>query len=513
MNRLTFICAGTTDQQLLTVRAVDALKRADRVVADPGTESLLAGLVRSDADVAVVDGTLAQRKKAIATAVKEAAQTVRLIAGDPVLDGVLALELQALAGTAHIDVVPGISTAAAGAAFSGISLTAGKSRELRVLDANDTQIDWSQYVEARTTLVITRGADNASVIMKKLESAGRDSETPFRIIRGIGSTEQRTVTGTLGDAAAVISAARHSGDGVIIVGESVGTAVDWFEHKPLFGWQILLPRTKDSLDGLDTELRMFGATTTQVATLSVEPPRTPQAMEKAISGVAGGRFGWIVFTCANSFNAVWDKLREYGLDARAFAGVQLAAVGEDTLAAMETKGLAVDMQAVANTTDLLEVFPDPVRGDERVNRVLIPRADIATESLASGLTELGWEVEEVTAFRTVRSAPPESTIRDAIKAGGFDAVVFTSSATVRNLIGIAGKPHAQSLVACIGPQTAKTAEEHGLEVDVIAGEPTHAALIEALISRAFDLQAEAFASGQTQWRPSKRRSTPRRKAK
>ena len=513
MNRLTFICAGTTDQQLLTVRAVDALKRADGVVADPGTESLLTGLVREDAEVAIVDGTLAQRKKAIATAVKQSANTVRLIAGDPVLDGVLALELHALAGSAHIDVVPGISTAGAGAAFSGISLTAGKSRELRVLDANDTQIDWTQCIDPRTTLVITRGADNASVVLKKLVTAGRDPETPFRIIRDIGSTKQRTVVGNLGDAATAIAAARHSGDGLIIVGDTVGTAVDWFEHKPLFGWQILMPRTKDSLDVLESELRSFGATITQVATLSVEPPRTPQAMEKAISGVAGGRFGWIVFTCANSFNAVWDKLREYGLDARAFAGVHLAAVGNDTVDAMATKGLAVDLQPVANTTDLLDMFPDPVLGDERVNRVLIPRADIATESLASGLTELGWEVEEVTAFRTVRSAPPEAAIRDAIKAGGYDAVVFTSSATVRNLIGIAGKPHAQSMIACIGPQTAKTAEEHGLDVDVIASEPTHIALVEALITRAFDLQAEAFASGQTQWRPSKRRSTPRRKAK
>lgn len=513
MNRLTFICAGTTDQQLLTIRAVDALKKADCVVADPGTESMLDGIIGVDAEVVIVDGTLAQRKKAIVTAVKQSPNTVRLIAGDPVLDGVLALELHALAGTAHIDVVPGISTAGASAAFSGISLTAGKSRELRVLDANDTQIDWSQCVDDRTTLVITRGADNASVVVKKLLAAGRDPETPFRIIRDAGTTRQRSVTGVLGDATTAINSARHSGDGIIVIGETAGTAVDWFEHKPLFGWQVLMPRTKDPLDALDAELRAFGATTTQVATLSVEPPRTPQAMEKAISGVAGGRFGWIVFTCANSFNAVWEKLREYGLDARAFAGVQLAAVGDDTVEAMSAKGLSVDLQPVSTTTDLLDTFPDPVRGEERVNRVLIPRADIATESLASGLSEFGWEVEEVTAFRTVRSAPPEAMVRDAIKSGGFDAVVFTSSATVRNLIGIAGKPHAQSLVACIGPQTAKTAEEHGLTVDVIAAEPTQLALVEALVSRALDLQAEAFASGQTQWRPSKQRSAVRRKAK
>ena len=513
MNRLTFICAGTTDPQLLTVRAIDALRSAKRIVADPDTTSLLDGIVQRDVDIAVVDGTLAQRKKAIATAVNQASHTVRLIAGDPILDGVLALELQALAGAAYIDVVPGITTASSSAAFSGISLTAGKAREVRVLDANDTHIDWAQCADPRATLIITRGADNATAIFKKLIAAGRDESTPFRIVRAIGSSDQRSVTGELGDAAAAISAAGHSGDGVIIVGDAVHASVDWFESKALFGWQVLMPRTKDPLDLLDGELRAHGAETTQVATLSVEPPRTPQQMEKAITGVAGGRFGWIVFTCANSFNAVWDKAREYGLDARAFAGVHLAAVGDDTAIAMQARGLAADLAVGNSTADLLDVFPDPIRGEENVNRVLIPRADIATETLAAGLIELGWEVEEVTAFRTVRSAPPAEHIRDAIKTGGYDAVVFTSSATVRNLIGIAGKPHTQTLVACIGPQTAKTAEEHGLRVDVVAEEPTHASLVETLVERGFALQAEAAEAGHANWRPTKRRAAARRKAK
>ena len=41
-----------------------------------------------------------------------------------------------------------------------------------------------------------------------------------------------------------------------------------------------------------------------------------------------------------------------------------------------------------------------------VDRVLLPRADIATETLAAGLRERGWEIDDVTAYRTVRAAPP-----------------------------------------------------------------------------------------------------------
>jgi uroporphyrinogen III methyltransferase/synthase len=80
----------------------------------------------------------------------------------------------------------------------------------------------------------------------------------------------------------------------------------------------------------------------------------------------------------------------------------------------------------------------------------------------------------------VRAAPPPAEIRDAIKSGGFQAVCFTSSSTVRNLVGIAGKPHAKTVVACIGPQTAATAREFGLRVDVLPETATVPALIEAL---------------------------------
>src|SRR4028119_2016135 len=75
-----------------------------------------------------------------------------------------------------------------------------------------------------------------------------------------------------------------------------------------------------------------------------------------------------------------------------------------------------------------------------IDRVFLPRADIATETLAPGLLERGWEADDVTAHRTVRAAPPAALTRDAIKSGGFDAVLFTSSSTVRNLVGIAGRP-------------------------------------------------------------------------
>ena len=205
-----------------------------------------------------------------------------------------------------------------------------------------------------------------------------------------------------------------------------------------------MPRTKDQAGSVSERLRAYGAVPEEVPTIAVEPPRTPQQMERAVKGLVTGRYQWVAFTSVNAVRAVREKLEEYGLDARAFAGVKVAAVGEQTGRALLDFGIKPDLvpegeqsgEGLAAAWQPYDSVLDPI------NRVLLPRADIATETLVARLNELGWETEDVTAYRTVRAAPPPAPIREAIKGGGFDAVLFTSSSTVRNLIGIAGKPHA-----------------------------------------------------------------------
>jgi uroporphyrinogen III methyltransferase/synthase len=141
---------------------------------------------------------------------------------------------------------------------------------------------------------------------------------------------------------------------------------------------------------------------------------------------------------------------------------------------------------------LLDIFPEYDEVLDPVNRVLLPRADIATETLAEGLRQAGWETDDVTAYRTVRAAPPPPAVREAIKTGGFDAVLFTSSSTVRNLVGIAGKPHGRTVVGVLGPKTAETAREFGLRVDVQPETPELPALIAALAEEATRLKAEGI---------------------
>ena len=311
-------------------------------------------------------------------------------------------------------------------------------------------------------------------------------------------------------------AAKLAGHGLVVVGEVVAQRekLDWFEVKSLFGWRVLIPRTQDHAGAASQLLRGHGAVPVEVPTISVEPPRTPQQIDRAVHGLVSGRYEWIGFTSVNAVRAIREKLQEYGLDARSFAGLKVAAMGDATVASLIEFGVRPDLVPAGEhtTSSLLEDWPAYDSLTDPINRVFLPRADIATDTLVAGLNELGWEVEDVTAFRTVRAAPPAAETREAIKAGGFDAVLFTSSSTVRNLVGIAGKPHHTTVVACIGPQTAKAAEEHGLRVDVLAEVSTIPGLVKALSEPGESLRQASLEAGEATWRPSRRRATARRKA-
>ena len=145
-------------------------------------------------------------------------------------------------------------------------------------------------------------------------------------------------------------------------------------------------------------------------------------------------------------------------------------------------------------------------------RVLVPTADVSVADLVQGLTNLGWEVDEVIAYRTVRAAPPPAEIRERIKTGMFDAVVFTSSSAVRNMIGIAGKPHAASIIAAIGQATAATCVMHGLRVDVVADSPNFESVAEGLARFADARRADRLRQGLPDTKPSQRRRRRRKDA-
>ena len=267
---------------------------------------------------------------------------------------------------------------------------------------------------------------------------------------------------------------------------------------------------------MSARLRRHGAVPEEVPTISVEPPRTPQQMDRALQGLVSGRYLWVAFTSVNAVRAVREKFEEYGLDARAFAGIKVAAVGEQTAAALAAFGVRPDLvpSGEQSVGGLLEDFPEYDSLLDPIDRVFLPRADIATETLAAGLVELGWEVDDVTAYRTVRAAPPPAD--DPRRHQGAAASTRSSSPRPRPCATWSASPASRTpttVIACIGPQTAKTAEEHGLRVDVLRRDAVRggAGRCAGRVRRG---AAAVGARGRARptWRPSQRRGAARRKA-
>ncbi len=512
---VALVGAGPGDEGLLTVRATELLGQAGLVVAPADLTGIAQRHLRPDArltepaDAATTAATLVQ-------AAQDGQLAVRLYGGDPLLNGAAAEATACAQAGVRFEIVPGVPLATAVPAYAGIPLTSDPAGELRVIQAAEV----SRVAYSPATLVVLGADAGPAELGKMLIAAGWPEATPFAITWDGTTSTQQTVVSTLGRIgpdlkAAGVSLANTRGPAIAVIGETVAThsTLSWFETKPLFGWRVLVPRTKEQAAGVSQRLREYGAVPEEVPTIAVEPPRTPQQMERAVKGLVTGRYQWVAFTSVNAVRAVRERFEEYGLDARAFAGVKVAAVGEQTSKALLDFGIRPDLvpEEDQSAEGLAAVWPPYDDVLDPINRVLLPRADIATETLLARLIDLGWEAEDVTAYRTVRAAPPPAPVREAIKGGGFDAVLFTSSSTVRNLVGIAGKPHAVTVIGVIGPQTAKTAAEFGLRVDVTAPKPSMTSLVDAMAEYGAALRAAAEEAGEPVRRPSERRRGARRR--
>jgi uroporphyrinogen III methyltransferase/synthase len=521
---ITFVGSGPGDPNLLTMRARTVLGSATCVFTDPDVPQAVLDMVGIDLppavgpvpqsdpvagedqsvpqsvsagpDIRPALGEPAEVAKILVAEAKSGVDVVRLVAGDPLsVDAVNSEVMVVSKSQLSFEIVPGLPATVAVPTYAGLPLGSTHT----VADVRG-EVDWAALAAAPGPLILTATASHLADAARSLIDFGLSDNTPC-VVTAQGTTcAQRSVESTLqgltdrtplgsGDAAGPLA-----GQLVVTVGRTVTqrSKLNWWESRALYGWTVLVPRTKEQAGDMSDRLIAHGALPIEVPTIAVEPPRSPAQMERAVKGLVDGRYQWVVFTSTNAVRAVWEKIAEFGLDARAFSGVKIACVGEATADRVRAFGISPELvpSGEQSSLGLLDEFPEYDSIFDPVNRVLLPRADIATETLAEGLRERGWEIEDVTAYRTVRAAPPAAETREMIKTGGFDAVCFTSSSTVRNLVGIAGKPHARTIVACIGPKTAETAAEFGLRVDVQPETAAVGPLVDALAEHAARLRSE-----------------------
>ena len=180
------------------------------------------------------------------------------------------------------------------------------------------------------------------------------------------------------------------------------------------------------------------------------------------------------------------RLETLGRDIRELKGIKIGAIGPKTARYWHQFGIKPDLMPQEYRAEAVaECFKEErIRGA----RILIPRAAKARELLPEELRNMGAQVEVVPAYRTIKPDHDSERVREMLKNGAIDMVTFTSSSTVTNFVEMFEVKRQELVewmkhlvVACIGPITARTAQENGFSVDLIPSEYTIEALTDSIV--------------------------------
>ncbi|MDX6377117.1 MAG: uroporphyrinogen methyltransferase / synthase [Gaiellaceae bacterium] len=473
--------AGPGDPGLITVRGLDLVRRAEVLVYDrlaapelvaeapAGCERIYAGkgpsshAMSQDAiNARLVDEGAAGRR------------VVRLKGGDPFVFGRGSEEAEALrAAGVDYEVVPGITSAVAVPAYAGIPVThRGLATHFTVVTGHEDpakgrdDVDWEALARAGGTLVILMGVGGLRDIAGRLIAGGRAADTPVAVVTRGTTPRQEAITGTLETIADAAADVRPPA--ITVVGPVAGLrdAIAWAERRPLHGVTVAVTRARTQASELVRRLRDLGGGVVEAPVIRIEPVAGPPIDASGYDLV-----------CLTSPNAPALLLERIGGDARLLAGVEVAAIGPGTAAAIRAIGILPDVVAERAVAEgLLEALADRVAG----RRVLVARAEEARDTLPDGLREAGAAtVDVVPLYRTVADVPAGTD------APAADLVTFTSSSTVRFFASaFAGQDLASVRGVSIGPVTSATMRELGIPIVAEAANHDLEGLVAAVVEAA-----------------------------
>lgn len=495
--KVSLVGAGPGDPGLITAKGLKLIQESDVVIYDRLANPALLVHASPDAeliDVGKIPGRTRLRQPEINDLIIEKAlegnSVCRLKGGDPFVFGRGGEEALALveAGVPW-EVVPGVTSAVAAAAYAGIPVThRGLATSVTFITGSEdpekpeSQINFESLAKMTGTIVFMMGWSALPDIAAQLIAAGMSPERPSSIIMWGSWNRQRAVSGPLSNIAAIATEAGLSSPAAFVIGEvtELRSSLQWFDNKPLFGKKILITRTRSQVSRFRSLLEAEGAECVEFPAISIVPVEDPSQLDAALSNISS--YDWVVFSSSNGVRGVSERMDALGMDSRAFAGVQVAAVGPATgVIVKELLGISSDLVPEEYVSEAVVSALTELGVDG--SRILAIRSDLGRDALEKGLEGAGASVDAIVAYQTV--APDDSAARAKEAFGsGLDVTTFTSSSGVDNLLNLLdGETDLinATIVACMGPITAARAEERGLNVDVMASERTMESFTQALV--------------------------------
>lgn len=471
--KVWLVGAGPGDAGLLTVKADRVLKEAEVIVYDHLAGRDILTQYASGKELIDVGKTagrhLVPQEKIndlLAEKAKEGKRVVRLKGGDPFLFGRGGEELERLIEeNIPFEVVPGVTSATAVPAYSGIPVThrdfassvhvvTGHARKGR-----KSGINYRALVESGGTCLFLMGVGALPDIVKGLLEAGMEADMPAAVLQEGTTAGQKKVVATVGTIEQAAKEACVTPPAVIVVGEvcRMSDAMDWYRCLPLAGMRVLLTRPKELISATAEKLRKKGAEVLEVPTIETIPINGALKRLKNIEA-----FDWIVFTSQTGVRIFFEGLREMQTDIRKLHRAKFAVIGEGTRKALADFGIYAD------------VMPEKYDGEHLAKAlavreiagldILIPRAEKGNRELVPLLEKAGAKVCDLPIYRTVYNENMGGLIQEELKKGRIDCAVFTSSSTVEGFAKtVQGADFSKVKAACIGRKTMDTAAKYGMQ--------------------------------------------------
>jgi len=499
---VALVGAGPGGKGLLTLRGAELLQSADVVLYDRIVGEDILAMIPEKAEklnVGKNEGNHPVPQETInRLLLKKARQglnVVRLKGGDPFVFGRGGEELELLAENGILfEVVPGVTSAIAGAAYAGIPVThrdCASSLHIIAAHAKNNEapeINYDALVKTSGTLVFMMGVAAIGDICEGCTAAGMDKDMPAAIVQNTVSNSQRKFLGTVSTLPAIARENNVRSPALIIIGKVCGFSecYDWFSKKPLYGKRAIVTRSKDGASDLSDRLRELGCHVIEIPCLKVVPLTSFGCeLEKKLANIHD--YTWLVFTSGVGVNIFIDYLFESGFDIRALHHLKIACVGIETEKEVNKRGINVDYRpAEYNGAALARGLAPFIKNSSRA-KIFIARAKDADADLTRILADAGLAFDDVPVYEKLKDTQSASAAIDAITKTDFDFIAFTSSSAV----GVAAEAVTESAshfdfgkikAVCIGEKTAVAARAHGMEVYVSAE-----ATIESMVNKIREL--------------------------
>ncbi len=460
--KVYLVGAGPGDIELITVKGLNCLKTADVIIYDSLIKDNLLNYAKDSAEK-IFAGKRAgnhsvlqeEINRLLVQKARENKKVARLKGGDPFVFGRGGEEaLYLKENNVEFEIIPGITSAIAGAAYAGIPVThRGISNSFHVVNGHNLPEEYFKVLSKLPgTLVFLMGVSNLENTCSELMKHGKSPETPVAVVSSATGGNQKTIIGTLSNVESCETPA------IIIIGDVVNLreSIQWFENKPLYGRNIVVTRAKHRNKELMQKIEQNGGNAVEFPTIEIKP------LDVKLPNLK--QYDWLIFTSINGVELFFNKLQ----DVRDLGNVKVCAVGDSTAECIKKyhiKPIFTPDDFVSEA--LIEGLRDKIKP---ADRILLPKAEQTRSIIPDELKKISARVDELVLYRTVIPEYNKQLLKDA------DSVCFMSPSAVKNF----PKEWNNLKAYCIGPITSNAAKEAGFKEVITAGEYSIKGLMEKL---------------------------------